>query len=108
MQKSSGTPYAVRLHCFFSWQTREAARLRLRPILMTSLAFIIGCLPLAAATGAGAAARNGMGVAVVGGMLFATSMGIFLIPVFFVIVEAFTAKFGFLRRIRRKKPENYM
>ena len=86
----------------------EAARLRLRPILMTSLAFIIGCLPLAAATGAGAAARNGMGVAVVGGMLFATSMGIFLIPVFFVIVEAFTAKFGFLRRIRRKKPENYM
>lgn len=48
----------------------EAAGLRLRPILMTSFAFIIGCLPLAIASGAGAAARNGMGVAVVGGMLF--------------------------------------
>ena len=65
----------------------EAAKLRLRPILMTSFAFIIGCLPLAVATGAGSAARNGMGVAVVGGMLFATSLGVFLIPVFFVIVQ---------------------
>ena len=65
----------------------KAANLRLRPILMTSLAFIIGCLPLAIATGAGAAARNNMGIAVVGGMLFATAMGIFLIPVFYVLVE---------------------
>ena len=48
----------------------ESARLRLRPILMTSLAFIIGCLPLAIASGAGSAARNEMGVAVVGGMIF--------------------------------------
>ncbi len=63
----------------------KAARLRLRPILMTSFAFIIGCLPLAVATGA--ASRNGMGVAVVGGMSFATAFGIFLIPVFFVLVE---------------------
>lgn len=53
----------------------EAAKLRLRPILMTSLAFIIGCLPLAMATGAGAGARNAMGTAVVGGMLVATSLG---------------------------------
>ena len=53
----------------------EAAGLRLRPILMTSFAFIIGCLPLAVASGAGAASRNGMGVAVVGGMIFATSLG---------------------------------
>ena len=67
--------------------TLQAARLRLRPILMTSLAFIIGCLPLTAATGAGAAARNGMGVAVVGGMLFATMLGVLLIPACFVLVE---------------------
>ena len=71
----------------------EAAKLRLRPILMTSFAFIIGCLPLAMATGAGSAARNGMGVAVVGGMLFATSLGIFLIPVFFVIVQYISSRF---------------
>ena len=71
----------------------ESAELRLRPILMTSFAFIIGCLPLAVATGAGSAARNGMGVAVVGGMLFATSLGIFLIPVFFVIVQYIAEKF---------------
>ena len=71
----------------------EAASQKLRPILMTSLAFIIGCLPLALASGAGAAARNGMGTAVVGGMLFATAIGIFLIPVFFVIVESLVSKF---------------
>ncbi|MBP5200653.1 MAG: multidrug efflux RND transporter permease subunit [Schwartzia sp.] len=64
-----------------------AAGMRLRPILMTSFAFILGCLPLAVATGAGAGARNGMGVAVVGGSLCATAVGIFLIPVFYVIVE---------------------
>ena len=65
----------------------ESAGLRLRPILMTSFAFIIGCLPLATATGAGSAARNSMGVAVVGGMTVATFLGIFLIPVFFVVVQ---------------------
>ncbi len=72
----------------------EAAGLRLRPIIMTSLAFIIGCLPLAVASGAGSAARNSMGTAVVSGMLAATSIGIFLIPVFFVIVQFFAAKFN--------------
>lgn len=86
----------------------EAAGLRLRPILMTSLAFIIGCLPLAFAVGAGSAARNGMGVAVVGGMLFATSMGIFLIPVFFVIVEWVAEKFGFMKQEKRKSSIDYM
>ena len=65
----------------------EAASMRLRPILMTSFAFIIGCLPLAAAGGAGAAARNSMGTAVVGGMIFATALGIFLVPAFFVVME---------------------
>lgn len=72
--------------------TVEAATLRLRPILMTSFAFIIGCLPLAVATGAGAAARNSMGVAVVGGMLFATFIGIFLIPSLFIIVMKISAR----------------
>ncbi len=86
----------------------EAAGLRLRPILMTSLAFIIGCLPLAMAVGAGSAARNGMGVAVVGGMLFATSMGIFLIPVFFVIVEVVAEKLGIMKQDKRKSSVDYM
>ncbi len=86
----------------------EAAGLRLRPILMTSLAFIIGCLPLAMAVGAGSSARNGMGVAVVGGMLFATSLGIFLIPVFFVIVESVAEKFGFMKQDKRKSSVDYM
>ncbi len=72
----------------------KAAGLRLRPILMTSLAFILGCLPLAVATGAGAGSRNGMGIAVVGGMLSATAFGIFLIPVFYVIVEKLSDKLG--------------
>jgi multidrug efflux pump subunit AcrB len=70
----------------------EAAKLRFRPILMTSLAFIIGCLPLAIASGAGAAARKSMGTAVVGGMTMATTLGVFLIPVLFVVVERITAK----------------
>jgi len=86
----------------------EAAGLRLRPIIMTSLAFIIGCLPLAIASGAGAAARNAMGVAVVGGMIFATSLGVFLIPVFFVIVEYIAAKFGGLHQSKKKTSADYM
>lgn len=72
----------------------EAAQTRLRPILMTSLAFIIGCIPLAVATGAGAGARNSMGTAVVGGMFTATVLGIFLIPVLFVVVETLSQKCG--------------
>ena len=65
----------------------DAAKLRLRPILMTSFAFILGCVPLAIATGPGAGARVSMGNAVVGGMTFATMIGIFMIPVLFVVVE---------------------
>jgi HAE1 family hydrophobic/amphiphilic exporter-1/multidrug efflux pump len=64
----------------------EAARLRLRPILMTSLAFIFGVLPLAISTGAGAGGQNAIGRAVVGGMLTATVFAIFLVPMFFVLV----------------------
>ena len=76
----------------------EAAVLRLRPILMTSFAFIIGCLPLAMAEGAGAGARKAMGTAVVGGMTIATALGIFLIPGLFVVVEIITAKIQGMRR----------
>jgi hydrophobic/amphiphilic exporter-1 (mainly G- bacteria), HAE1 family len=65
----------------------EGARLRLRPILMTSFAFILGCVPLWIATGAGSVARQIMGTAVIGGMLAASVIGIFLIPVIFYLVE---------------------
>ena len=64
-----------------------AAGLRLRPILMTAFAFILGCVPLWLATGSGAAARQILGTAVIGGMLAATFLAIFLIPVLFYIVE---------------------
>ncbi|MFP3866801.1 MAG: efflux RND transporter permease subunit [Desulfobacteraceae bacterium] len=65
----------------------EGARLRLRPILMTSFAFILGCIPLALASGSGAVARKVMGTAVIGGMTAATLIAIFLIPVTFYVVE---------------------
>jgi multidrug efflux pump len=64
----------------------EAAKVRLRPILMTSLAFIAGVIPLAIATGAGAQSRIAIGTAVVGGMLTATAIAIFYVPMFFVLV----------------------
>jgi HAE1 family hydrophobic/amphiphilic exporter-1 len=72
----------------------EGARLRLRPILMTSFAFVFGCIPLWVATGAGAAARRVMGTVVVSGMLAATLLGIFFIPALFVLVERIGAKKG--------------
>jgi HAE1 family hydrophobic/amphiphilic exporter-1 len=65
----------------------EGARLRLRPILMTSLAFILGCVPLWTATGAGSVARQIMGTTVIGGMAAATAIAIFIIPALFVLVE---------------------
>jgi multidrug efflux pump len=67
--------------------TLEGARLRLRPILMTSLAFFFGVLPLALNKGAGSGAQNAMGTAVNGGMLTATVLAIFLVPVFFVVIR---------------------
>ena len=70
------------------------ARLRLRPILMTSFAFVLGCVPLWIATGAGAAARRVMGTVVVSGMLAATLLGIFFIPALFVMVERIKARGG--------------
>jgi multidrug efflux pump len=68
----------------------EAARIRLRPILMTSCAFIFGVLPLALATGAGANSRIAIGTSVVGGMLTATALAVFYIPLFFVVVRRTT------------------
>jgi multidrug efflux pump subunit AcrB len=66
---------------------REAARLRFRPILMTSFAFILGSLPLVTASGAGAASRHSIGVTVVGGMLAVTILGVLLVPAFYVAIE---------------------
>src|SRR3954454_5266088 len=70
----------------------EGARLRLRPIIMTSFAFILGCVPLWRASGAGAVARRVMGTTVIGGMLAATLIAIFLIPVTYYVIERFAAK----------------
>jgi HAE1 family hydrophobic/amphiphilic exporter-1/multidrug efflux pump len=77
------------------------ARLRLRPILMTSFAFIFGSLPLAIATGAGASARRVLGTAVVFGMSAATVVGIFLIPVFYVLMQSLAER---LRPARKPLP----
>jgi len=65
----------------------EGAKLRLRPILMTSFAFILGCVPLFIATGAGSVGRQIMGTTVIGGMLAATAIAIFIIPALYVMVE---------------------
>ncbi len=67
--------------------TLEASRMRLRPILMTSLAFILGVMPLAISTGAGSGAQNAVGTGVMGGMVTATALAIFFVPVFFVVVR---------------------
>jgi HAE1 family hydrophobic/amphiphilic exporter-1 len=76
--------------------TLEAARLRLRPVIMTSLAFFFGVLPLAIATGAGAGAMKAIGTAVTGGMLSATFIDLFYIPLFFVLIS---------RTFKRKQPD---
>jgi len=70
----------------------EGARLRLRPIIMTSFAFILGCVPLFRASGAGAVGRRIMGTTVIGGMLAATIIAIFLIPVTYYVIERFAAQ----------------
>jgi multidrug efflux pump len=64
-----------------------AGRTRLRPILMTSLAFILGVMPLVISTGAGSGAQNAVGTGVMGGMITATVLAIFFVPVFFVVVR---------------------
>ena len=77
---------------------REAAHIRFRPILMTSFVFILGSLPLVFAGGAGAAARNSIGITVVGGMLVLTVLGVLMVPAFYVAVER-------LAEWRRREPE---
>ncbi|MDY6416184.1 MAG: efflux RND transporter permease subunit [Succinivibrio dextrinosolvens] len=71
----------------------HAARLRFRPIIMTSMAFILGVLPLAVSSGAGAAGRNEIGICVIGGMLTATVLAIFYVPVFFVLIMRYFTKY---------------
>jgi multidrug efflux pump len=66
--------------------TLEAARLRFRPILMTSFAFVLGVVPLATSTGAGAASQNAVGLGVLGGMLAATPLAVLMVPTFFVVI----------------------
>jgi multidrug efflux pump len=75
--------------------TLEAVHLRLRPILMTSFAFILGVTPLVVSSGAGSASQNAIGTGVAGGMLAATVLGIFLVPVFYVVI----------RKVFKKKPK---
>jgi HAE1 family hydrophobic/amphiphilic exporter-1 len=68
----------------------HASRMRFRPILMTSFAFILGILPLVNAVGAGAASRRALGTAVLGGMIAATMLAVFFIPVFYVVMQRFS------------------
>jgi multidrug efflux pump subunit AcrB len=75
----------------------EAARLRFRPIIMTSLAFILGVLPLVRSHGAGAAGRHSIGTGVMGGMIAATFLAIFFVPMFYVVIQRVT------ERLRRRK-----
>jgi multidrug efflux pump len=72
----------------------EASRLRLRPIVMTSLAFILGCIPLAIATGASANSRHSIGTGVIGGMLGSTLLAVFFIPLFYVILQGVSEHFS--------------
>jgi multidrug efflux pump subunit AcrB len=72
----------------------EACRVRLRPVLMTSLAFIMGVVPLVLASGPGAEVRRAMGVAVFAGMLGVTLFGLVLTPVFYVVVQGLAARFS--------------
>jgi HAE1 family hydrophobic/amphiphilic exporter-1 len=78
------------------------ARIRLRPILMTSFAFVLGCVPLWFAAGSGGVSRRTLGTTVIGGMLSATLLGIFIIPVAFYLVERITSRFT--RNNRKAQP----
>ena len=82
----------------------EAAKLRFRPIVMTSLAFILGCVPLAISTGAGSASRHSIGTGVIGGMLAATLLATFVIPMFYLLVESLGAKVAGLGKAKAAPP----
>jgi HAE1 family hydrophobic/amphiphilic exporter-1 len=85
--------------------TLEGARLRLRPILMTSFAFIAGCVPLWIATGSGAAGRRILGTVVIMGMLAASCLGIFLIPPIFYVIEKLSMRFGKREETKSASPQ---
>jgi HAE1 family hydrophobic/amphiphilic exporter-1 len=82
----------------------EGAELRLRPILMTSFAFVLGVLPLYFATGAGKLGRHSVGTAIVGGMLFSTILNLFFIPVLYVIVKGILAAFSSSKKVETRVP----
>ncbi|HEX2831301.1 MAG TPA: multidrug efflux RND transporter permease subunit [Burkholderiales bacterium] len=82
-----------------------AAKERLRPIVMTSLAFILGCVPLAIATGAAQNSRHSIGTGVIGGMLGATVIAVFFIPMFYYVIESFSSRFGGKKRAPEAPPE---
>src|ERR1700681_1456366 len=81
----------------------EAAELRLRPILMTSFAFVLGVLPLYFATGAGKLGRHSVGTAIVGGMLFSTILNLFFIPVLYVIVKGLLVSFSAKKEVETRE-----
>jgi len=83
----------------------DAVKIRLRPIIMTSLAFILGVMPLALATGAGAVARSTIGWTVLGGMLAATSLAIFVVPVLFVIISRVAYSKKQLKELKRRRTD---
>jgi multidrug efflux pump len=79
----------------------EAGRIRLRPILMTSVATIMGALPIALGLGAGSLSRRPLGFAIVGGLLFSTLLTLFVVPVVYVLFD------GLLARVRRRAPARH-
>ncbi|MAE23648.1 MAG: hydrophobe/amphiphile efflux-1 family RND transporter [Pseudomonas sp.] len=82
----------------------EAAKLRFRPIVMTSLAFILGCVPLAISSGAGSASRHSIGAGVIGGMLAATLLATFVIPMFYLLVETAAQRVSRRGKAREEQP----
>jgi multidrug efflux pump len=84
----------------------DAAKLRFRPILMTSMAFIVGAVPLVTSTGAGSASRHEIGTGVIGGMLLVTVFGLLLIPVFYVALRRVLG--DKLDEVTRKLPDDLM
>jgi hydrophobe/amphiphile efflux-1 (HAE1) family protein len=83
----------------------EGAKLRFRPIMMTALAFILGVVPLVIASGAGAAARSSIGIAVFGGMIVASTVGLFFIPMLYVLVQSMAYRVGGNKQAIRGKPD---
>ena len=84
---------------------RQAARLRFRPILMTSFAFILGVVPLVLATGAGANARRSIGIAVFSGMLASTCLAVLFVPSFYVMVQRFEERLKSRKADKKLKAE---